>query len=361
MERIRNLIKGDYFEPKDIPFPICVEVDLVSGCNQGCRWCQFKSWRKKNVFIAAEFLKSIFKDLRFGGTKAIELVGGGEPTLHPKIKEIVKSATKSGLEIGLITNGLLLPRIFSIANKLKYIRISLDAATSETYQRTHYYFKNQAKEKKTQIIEPFLLIKENIKQLTKLIDRQKIGIAFLVTPWNYQEIESATKLAKELGAGYIVFRPANLRKGRHLKGCWEVIEKSLGAAQKYTNRNFRVFRSTASRWNLARFKKIGKSRFVGPCFGSLLFGVIEANGNIPFRNIFRDNKKYRLGNIYDSQGSFKSVWQSVRHKRLLERHNIERCGTICKAKDYLLAIKQQKKNSLIKNKDKCDLAHVNFV
>jgi len=135
----------------------------------------------------------------------------------------------------------------------------------------------------------------------------------------------------------------------------------LGAAQKYTNRNFRVFRSTASRWNLARFKKIGKSRFVGPCFGSLLFGVIEANGNIPFCNIFRDNKKYRLGNIYDSQGSFKSVWQSVRHKRLLERHNIERCGTICKAKDYLLAIKQQKKNSLIKNKDKCDLAHVNFV
>lgn len=361
VEKVRRLIKGDYFEPKDIPFPICVEVDLVSGCNQGCRWCQFKSWGKKNVFIAAEFLKSIFKDLRAGGTKAIELVGGGESTLHPEIKEIVESAVKSGLEIGLITNGLLLPRIFSIAHKLKYIRISLDAATSETYKKTHYYFKNQAKEEKTRIIEPFLVIKENIKQLTKFIDRRKIGIAFLVTPWNYQEIESAARLAKELGVGYMVFRPANLRKDRHLKGYWEDIEKSLDAAQKYTNKNFHVFRSAVSRWNLARFKNIRKIKLGSSCFGSLLFGVIEANGNVPFCNIFRDNKKYNLGNIYNSQGNFKSIWQSVRHKKLLERQDIKKCRTICKAKDYLLVIKQKTELGLVKNKNRNDSAHVNFV
>lgn len=56
------------------------------------------------VFPDSEFIKALNKIREVFGTQEIHLTGG-EPTLHPKLPEIVKAATENGFEVGMTSNG----------------------------------------------------------------------------------------------------------------------------------------------------------------------------------------------------------------------------------------------------------------
>src|SRR2546430_12195597 len=67
--------------------PQTIEVDLTDGaCNQGCVYCCFSSGEGKNmVRIDRPALLRTLREAYALGTRAVELVGGGEPTAHPEI------------------------------------------------------------------------------------------------------------------------------------------------------------------------------------------------------------------------------------------------------------------------------------
>ena len=70
------------------------------------------------------FLKVIEK-IKNHGCMAITITGGGEPLMHPNLKEMILATAKYGIDIGLTTNG---SRLFlldeSILNKLTWCRVS---------------------------------------------------------------------------------------------------------------------------------------------------------------------------------------------------------------------------------------------
>lgn len=73
------------------------------------------------------------------GCKAVTITGGGEPLCYPRLEEMIAEFQTHGIEIGLVTNGLLLDRLStrSIA-QLTWCRISNgdDRTFTETYRRT---------------------------------------------------------------------------------------------------------------------------------------------------------------------------------------------------------------------------------
>ena len=119
--------------------PVTCEIDLVDGfCNNKCKHCFFGTNNKATpVFMDTEVIKRTIKELSEMGTKAVEFTGGGEPTTHPDISEIIKYAYDLGLDVGVVTNGLLLNKLNEVVKCLTFIRVSVDAGSRETYKVVH--------------------------------------------------------------------------------------------------------------------------------------------------------------------------------------------------------------------------------
>jgi sulfatase maturation enzyme AslB (radical SAM superfamily) len=139
LERARTLLDGE------IPAPSTIEIDLTDGaCNQACLHCCFGSGPHRALrAIDPDRLIAFIEAAYAHGTRAFELVGGGEPTNHPQVSEIIQRIHDAGLRggeqarIGLVSNGVRLRRIFAVAHHLEWVRISLDAPDEATYSELH--------------------------------------------------------------------------------------------------------------------------------------------------------------------------------------------------------------------------------
>ena len=96
-----------------VAIPSTVWLAVTSACNNRCSWCYAQnndgqsSAEKENspsLMMALEDVKLLLKTLSEVGVKRCILVGG-EPTLHPSLKEIIAQIRLAGMESVLVTNG----------------------------------------------------------------------------------------------------------------------------------------------------------------------------------------------------------------------------------------------------------------
>jgi len=89
-------------------FPIYVLIEPVSTCNIRCTMCfqVDKTFTKKPYMgiIDINFFKKVIDDCYTNGTRAITLASRGEPTLHPKLPEMLEYLSGKFLEVKLNTN-----------------------------------------------------------------------------------------------------------------------------------------------------------------------------------------------------------------------------------------------------------------
>ncbi|HPG30596.1 MAG TPA: radical SAM protein, partial [bacterium] len=131
-EKIKELLNVSE-EKNDLSYPISVELSLTNICNQNCVWCSDYELRNRLPgVLKKEIVFKLIDDLKSGGTKGITIEGGGEPTLHPDFCEIVEYIVKSGMSVGMITNGTNL-NYGNLIDKFEWIRVSLDASDREEY------------------------------------------------------------------------------------------------------------------------------------------------------------------------------------------------------------------------------------
>jgi MoaA/NifB/PqqE/SkfB family radical SAM enzyme len=89
---------GIIFGRRAFAGPIWVQIDLTNMCNNNCIgcWCnsplleekRMSAFAKKQT-LSFDVIKKLIDDLKDIGTERVFLCGGGEPTLHPDIKEII--------------------------------------------------------------------------------------------------------------------------------------------------------------------------------------------------------------------------------------------------------------------------------
>ena len=114
----------------EIVFPVSVKMYLTDRCNITCSYCIYAD-RISNRELSIEEAKKVIDKLKKMGVRSIVLTGG-EPTLYKKLESFGKYAFDLGLDLGLITNGIIYPEIFKY---LKWVRISLDTSNRNTYSK----------------------------------------------------------------------------------------------------------------------------------------------------------------------------------------------------------------------------------
>ena len=99
---------------------------VTNACNVACDYC-FRL-DSENKYMNIETFKKVLNKLKEIGCKRLAITGG-EPTLHPNIKEMINLAYDSGFYVDLLTNGILVDLDDPIYQKISIICLSLDGVT----------------------------------------------------------------------------------------------------------------------------------------------------------------------------------------------------------------------------------------
>jgi radical SAM protein with 4Fe4S-binding SPASM domain len=306
--------------------PMHVQLDLSENCNHNCVFCFFREdafntgMKRENIAkgkgrrsIRTEPLLQVISQLGRSGTKAITIVGGGEPLLHPDVEAVLEAIVLSGMQYGVITNGSvgMQGKTLQWLNRAAWIRVSLDAATPEVYARMHQPKNGHA--------DAFNRTLENLKRLRVHCPDTDIGASFLIHPFNHREIASAAALCRELGLNYIQYKPVYTEaRGEDIRPFLPDISVQLEEASRSQNHRFQVISL------LSRIDDIAKpSRSYRHCKVHLLNTQIGVDGKVYPCCVLKYVEKYSFGSIYEH--SFAEVWTGQKRLEIVKSLDSASC------------------------------------
>jgi MoaA/NifB/PqqE/SkfB family radical SAM enzyme len=216
------------------PAPVHVQLVISDRCNQSCHFCSYrwpgntsselfpqldtetgKASSNPGRMIPIDQVKSILDDCVEMGVKAIQITGGGEPTVHPQHREIFQAVLDRGLNLALVTNGTIFQGgIEHILMRAKWVRVSLDAGHANTYASLRGSSVNTFE----QVLSHIRLL--SCTRTMALQDDPShpakdlvIDVGFVVTKENWREVVDAAKLVRSCGADNFrisaAFQPEN--------------------------------------------------------------------------------------------------------------------------------------------------------
>ena len=135
----------------------------------------------------------------FGLAEEVDLTGGGEPLLHPRLEEMVRQVKSAGCMVGFSTNATLLfpDRCQSLLEAgLDWVAYSIDGATPATYE-------------KIRVGASFETVMKNITGVQQLKERRgskkpRTMLFFVMMKENVHELPAMVRLAKSMGIDQIV-------------------------------------------------------------------------------------------------------------------------------------------------------------
>lgn len=345
MKLLRHSDKVSAMLAGEVVYPISVEMDLSNVCNHNCPWCSYNGFRQENwvTFDGARVL-SLLMELAEVGVKSVTFTGGGEPLVHKQAAEIFETCAHLGMQFGVVTNGRRLEGavVDVLAKHATFVRVSLDAGTTQTHQMLH----GTAMPEYTRILG-------NMTKLRKAAgDRLTIGASFCVFDVNRGEISRAAAKVKATGANYLEVRPVFPTEwrgggfGNPLTGEYvEEARTNLQAAKDvYDGDGFRVIGM------IQRFDQVfDKRKSYDTCRIGPLTTVINADGYIYHCCIQRGMPAFRAGSVLAQ--SFKDVWWNAQHQQMVADINVTKCPP-CRYDGY---------NALIQEAFMGDALHANFI
>lgn len=318
-------------------YPLYVEVTPIGVCNHNCLFCAVDYVDKKPLFLDTNIFKKTLSDMAAGGVKSIMYAGEGEPTLHPKLDEIVLQTKNLGIDVAFTTNGSNLNEKFleKCLDKITWIKVSIDAGTKETHLRIHRpknendwenIFNNlraAVQLKKTKGYTCWLggqalllpegkmkdgsVISGNENEITILAKKLKeTGIdCFVVKPYSHQPL-SETEIYKDISYGDY----SQLRRDLD-----EIADDKFEI----------VFRSHT----MEKYAQERPYLFCGAV--PFAWAYIMADGSVYSCSVYLLDEKFYLGNI--NEQSFKEIWEGERRKQhweFMRKFNPKNCRKNCR-------------------------------
>jgi len=252
------------------------------------------------------------------GVKAINFTGGGEPTLHPNFPEILCHAADYGIDIGLFTNGYNITSETAerIVKSCTWVRVSIDAATQETFIKT----KGVDGLARTIINTEILCVHKQYFGLDTTI-----GVGFVITPENYKEIPLFAELFRNIPVDYIQYKPMidNCFENSHIEAKWwkEEVEPLLEQVMKDEPRAV---------INLYKFNDLKSNieREYDVCYGHAFCPCIGATGDLWACTHLRNIDGGSFGSLYDND--FEEIWNSQQRKEVISKIDLSKCQKYCR-------------------------------
>ena len=118
--------------------PYRLWIEPTNKCNLACIMCPNKDFSKDDLgFMDYEFYKDLI-DQAIPFTHDINLHHRGEPTLHPRLIDMIRYADARGMKVKLHTNGTTLKESYAkdlLQSGLRLISFSFDGYAKHTYER----------------------------------------------------------------------------------------------------------------------------------------------------------------------------------------------------------------------------------
>jgi hypothetical protein len=228
---VRGVVDAVRTTPDDIEWPavgtgpLSINLDLTTSCNYRCDHCiDFEMLNSGPGFPVDTVLRSLVL-LRLSGLRSVILIGGGEPTSHPRFAQVVAAAKALGLQLAIVSNGSNNQKIATVAPRLSagdWVRLSLDAGTDATFQAMHRPRRNVT-------LDGICAAAQTAKRANPKVSW---GFSFIAS-WpglvgpsgnplvnNVPEMAAAARLARDSGFDYISFKPMLVRSDEASEGTW---------------------------------------------------------------------------------------------------------------------------------------------
>jgi radical SAM protein with 4Fe4S-binding SPASM domain len=340
ISRVHQWLKGQNI------YPIYIEIGLFGGCNHRCIFCAFDFLKYKPDILDEDCLKKFIREAGKKGVKAVLYSGEGEPLLHNNATGIITFTKKAGIDVALVTNGVLFgkDKAEALLKHLTWLKVSLDAGSEKTYAIIHRTRK-----------EDFNTVIRNLKEAVKIKNTNRyncsIGVQFLLLPQNYRESLALAKILSPMGIDYLVIKPYcqhplsnNSISPKFKYKNLLYLEEEL---KRYSRKDFHViFRSNT-------MKKIEAAKPYGQCLGLPFATHITAKGDVYPCSNFVGKEDFVFGNICNK--SFEDIWNGQRRRKIMDKiykkWDVRSCRNACRLDEinrYLWELKNP-------------VNHVNFI
>ncbi len=350
---LRHKERIDEFFSSGYSKPITAEFDMTNICNHDCPFCFGYYKRKENVnHISKEDAMDVLSQMKEIGVKAVTFTGGGDPLVNRNTVDSIEYASSLGMDVALITNGLALNEDYSkrLVKICKWIRISVDADSPETYLKTHGVGEKAWKK----MLDNLRFL---VNQKKEIKSDCTIGVGYLTMPETVgkEKMISFVKLFRKIGVDYSQFRPLmplwNEPKTMQKDDSLPLILECL----KESTKEYDVLYSKP-KYDLMD-KPIKEWRPYDKCLGVNFTLTVSADMKVYVCCHHRGIEKYCLGNL--KKEKLKEIWD--KRQETFDRIDFRDCPYLCRNNPFnivLWNIKTKKqKIEEIKEKRK----HENFL
>ncbi len=311
-ELVQRFVNGESFNP------IHMRIGIVGACNMRCNFCNFHSPNEKQFYdlfsyrdrLSTDQTVRLFDDFAANGGRAVTLCGSGENTLHPGFQEICARARQAGLKVGLITNGARL-HLENVAQAViethTWVRIGMNAGTEETFNRITHSPEGTF----PQILAAIRRIRTEATQ-----PEFRIGLNYVITEENWEEIALAGRLARDSGAHYIRYEPEFYSALGHetIESKMAEIGAALTEAATYETDEFEVSIPKLDRGPMDQLDAVEGD--FDHCHYSRFVTAVGADGNLYPCPQVHLNSRYKIGSVVDGsyaevlEGGARAEWEA---------------------------------------------------
>lgn len=318
--RVNDWLKGK------VIYPIYMEVSPSGSCNHRCTFCalDFMGYQKK--YLKTEIFKERLFEMGNLGLKSIMYGGEGEPLMHEHIAEIINFTKKSGIDVALTTNAVLLNESLSeqILQDMEWIKVSIGAAAKDTYAKIH---RTKA--------EDFDKVIKNLSSAVKIRQEHRhkctLGIQVILLPENKNEILGLAEIAKDIGMDYLVVKPYSQHPLSKTDRYKEIkYKEDLDLSDKLSEMNTNNFKVIFRRHAMKKWDE-GKKNY-NQCLALPFWSYIDSDGNVWGCSVYLGDERFLYGNIYEK--TFQEIWEGEQRRKSLEwvekELNAARCRVNCR-------------------------------
>jgi sulfatase maturation enzyme AslB (radical SAM superfamily) len=300
---------------------------MTNICNSKCPFCfGFLDRASDRSSLTLPEASDIIRQIREFGGKGLTFTGGGEPLCNPSTVDAIVYARSLGLDVGFITNGILLTEKIArvLVDHCTWIRVSIDAGTRDTYRRTHGLDGTTFQDVINNTAMLVRVKKERGSNVT-------IGTGFITSPEVVEDMRAFVETSRDAGVDYAQFRPL-LKNFRQKEINTRHDAKVLEALEQCQNMATGEFRVLCSLHKYRILHQGIPARNYGKCHGHHFATVISANRKMYLCCHMRGFADYCLGDLRTA--SLADIWKSERRKQVYENIDFKDCPLLCRCDGF---------------------------
>lgn len=320
LDRLKAIQKWEQHEGELLP-PLVFNIDPTNRCNHNCKHCMWAAEGSdlRNEYrdseLSTEHMVRLTHAMVDWGVEACCVAGGGEPTLHPGLPDLLNTLHFCDIDTLLVSNGMELKGALAdtAIRTCRAIGFSVDAGSPEVYAKIRRV-DSKCFEKTMKNLEYICARKDKSGR-----HPLHVGYKFLVFPENYEDIPKAAKIARDVGVDHLQIRPPHMVDKKALVPLVEDIRINIQKAKEFETDSFKVVGMTH------KFHADLTPRHYPTCRITPTTVTCMANGWVAPCPDTRDYAHYWLCKHQPEPQELVDFWGSEAHRNIIERIEPSQC------------------------------------